>query len=92
MEVIIGFAAGYWVGTRQGREGLHRALDAAREIYGSPEARRIIEEGLSAVQSAAPPVSDIVRKVNGDRRRAMVRGVIDEIVERRFGRQSAAAA
>jgi hypothetical protein len=25
MEALIGFAFGYWVGTRQGREGLERA-------------------------------------------------------------------
>ena len=26
MEVVIGFAVGYWVGTRQGRQGLHPAF------------------------------------------------------------------
>ena len=62
MEVLIGFAVGYWVGTRHGREGLQRALDAAREIYASPEARRLVEEGLSAARSAAVPVSDIIQR------------------------------
>ncbi|MBO0803928.1 MAG: hypothetical protein J2P25_12750 [Nocardiopsaceae bacterium] len=95
MEVIIGFAAGYWVGTRQGREGLQRALDAAREVYASPEARRLIEEGLTAAQQVAP-VAGIIEKVGGNfgssRRRAMIRDVLDEFVESRFGRQVAAAA
>ena len=40
----------------------------------------------------AAPISDIIRKAGGNRRRAMIRDVLDEIVERRFGRQSTAAA
>jgi hypothetical protein len=54
MEVVIGFAVGYWVGTRQGREGMARALDSARAIWESPETRRVLREGLSAVEAAAP--------------------------------------
>jgi len=30
--VLIGFAVGYWVGTRQGRQGLERAVDSVREL------------------------------------------------------------
>lgn len=92
MEVLIGFAAGYWAGTRQGRKGLQRALDAAREIYASPEARRFLGEGLSAARAASPPLAGIIGKATGDRRRAMIRDVLDEVVERRFGRKAAAAA
>jgi hypothetical protein len=46
------------------------------------------------VQGAAQavPIPDIIRKAGGNRRRAMIRDVLDEIVERRFGRQSTAAA
>jgi hypothetical protein len=47
MEVLIGFAIGYWVGTRQGREGLERAMDSVREIAASPEARRLLGGGLA---------------------------------------------
>jgi hypothetical protein len=39
MEVLIGFAVGYWVGTRQGREGLERAIDSVREIAELAERR-----------------------------------------------------
>ncbi|HEX6449773.1 MAG TPA: hypothetical protein VF060_09970 [Trebonia sp.] len=94
MEVLIGFAFGYWVGTRQGREGMQRVLDSAREIWESPEARRLVGEGLSTVQGAAQaaPISDVIRKAGSSRRRAMIRDVLDEIVERRFGRQSTATA
>jgi hypothetical protein len=94
VEVLIGFAVGYWVGTRQGREGMQRVVDSAREIWESPEARRMVGEGLSAVQGAAQaaPISDIIRKAGTNRRRAMIRDALDEIVERRFGRQSTTAA
>jgi hypothetical protein len=94
VEVLIGFAVGYWVGTRQGREGMQRTLDSAREIWESPEARRLVGQGLSAVQRAAQaaPISDIIRKAGSNRRRAMIRDALDEIVERRFGRQSTVAA
>jgi hypothetical protein len=50
MEVLIGFAVGYWVGTRHGRQGLEQAVDAARGIWASPEARHLLGEGLSALQ------------------------------------------
>ncbi len=39
METIIGFIAGYYLGTRQGREGLERFLNSAREIAASEEVR-----------------------------------------------------
>jgi hypothetical protein len=90
VEVIIGFAVGYWVGTRQGRDGLARALEAAREVAASPEARKLLEDGLSMVQSVAPSAAGIVTG-GGDGNGAVIRGVIDEFVERRFGRLSAAA-
>ncbi|HEX4291307.1 MAG TPA: hypothetical protein VH021_20445 [Trebonia sp.] len=61
METVIGFAFGYWVGTRQGREGMQKALDATREIWASPETRRLAAEGLSALESLAGPVRDKLR-------------------------------
>jgi hypothetical protein len=90
MEALIGFAVGYWVGTRQGRQGLEHALDAAREIWQSPETRRLLGEGLLAVQGLAPD-SGILGKGGRDTRAAIIRGVIDEVVERRYGRKAAAA-
>ena len=61
METVIGFAFGYWVGTRQGREGMQKALDSAREIWGSPETRRVAAEGLSAIEAQAGPARDKLR-------------------------------
>jgi hypothetical protein len=74
MEVVLGFAVGYWVGTRQGREGLARALDSARAIWESPETRRMlteIEPMLERVQS------------RGGTRASIISSVVDEIRDRR---------
>jgi len=91
MEVVLGFAVGYWVGTRQGRHGLERALDAARDIWASPETRRLLGEGLSTMQATAP-VSGIFGKGSSrDKTLAVIRDVLDEVVERRSGRQPKAA-
>ena len=85
-EVVIGFAAGYWIGTRQGRQGMERAPDAARDIWESPETRRVLAEGLSALREAAP-VSGILGKGGSrDKSLAVIRDVLDDIVERRHGR------
>ena len=61
VETVIGFAFGYWVGTRHGREGMQRALDSAREIWTSTEIRRLAAEGLSALEAMAGPVRDKLR-------------------------------
>ena len=90
MEVLIGFAVGYWVGTRHGRKGLEQALETARGIWESPESRRLLGEGLSALQGVMP-IMDAARKRRGDARSAIIRGVIDEIMERRSGHHAATA-
>ena len=58
METVIGFAVGYWVGTRQGRQGLQKALDSAQAIWASPETKRLLSEGLSAFETVAAPALD----------------------------------
>jgi hypothetical protein len=90
MEVILGFAVGYWVGTRQGRDGLQRALDSARTIWESPETKRALREGLSALESVAPAVSGLQRG-RGNSRAAIISSVMDEILERRERRAARAA-
>jgi hypothetical protein len=87
MEVLVGFAVGYWVGTRQGRQGIEQAVDTVREIWASPEARRLLGEGLSA----AAPVAGLLGKNKRDSGLAVIRGVIGEVVERRYGHQEQAA-
>jgi hypothetical protein len=87
MEVLIGFAVGYWVGTRQGREGLERAIDSVREIAAHPETRRMLGEGLSA----ATPVANRLSRSGRGTGFAVIRGVIDEVIDRRAEHQAHAA-
>ena len=87
METLIGFAVGYWIGTRHGRKGLEEALETARELWASPTGQRLVSEGVSIVQGVLP-VADAVRK---GRRGALISSVVDEILERRSARQAAAA-
>jgi hypothetical protein len=91
MEVLIGFAVGYWMGTRHGRKGFEDALDTAREAWQSPMAQRLLEDGLSVLQTVKP-VSDAIQKSRRDTRSALIHGVIDEIIERRSARQAPRAA
>ena len=85
MEVLIGFAFGYWVGTRQGREGLERAIDSVREIAAHPETKRLLGEGLSA----AAPLAAVLGKSGKSTGFAVIRGVIEEVVERRADHRAA---
>ncbi len=85
MEVVIGFAVGYWVGTRQGRQGLQHALESAQAIWASPETRRLLGEGLSA----AAPVMDRLGTRSRSRRAALISTVVDELIERRQARHAA---
>ncbi len=47
METIIGFAAGYLVGAREGRDGYDRLKTSVEAIMKSPEARRMAAEAMS---------------------------------------------
>ncbi len=47
METIIGFAAGYLVGTKEGKAGLDRLKTSAQAIAKSPEVRRMADEAIS---------------------------------------------
>ena len=88
MEAVIGFAVGYWVGTRQGRQGLQKALDSAQAIWASPENKRMLSEGLSAFETVATPALD---RLGGksNRRSALISTVVDELIERRQSRRAA---
>jgi hypothetical protein len=90
METLIGFAVGYWIGTKHGRKGLEEALDAAREIWASPAGQRMVSEGTSFIQ-AVTPVADALRKGRRSARGTLIHTVVDEILERRSARQTAAA-
>ena len=91
MEVVIGFAVGYWIGTRQGRQGLQHALESAQAIWASPETKRLLSEGLSTVETVAGPAIDRMGKGSRSRRAALISSVVDELIERRQARARHAA-
>ena len=89
MEVVIGFAVGYWVGTRQGRQGLQTALESAQAIWAHPETRRMLavlgtdgramhEYGLAEGVLATVRQRAAGRKVAGIRVRFGVKHAVDE--------------
>jgi len=47
METVIGFAAGYLAGTKDGRQGLERIKSSLRDIARSKEARRLASEAVT---------------------------------------------
>ena len=83
METIVGFVAGYLVGTRGGRDGLARLRSSWHSIRTSPEVRRLAGEavtvagmvvrrassgGLGGLSEAAGGVTDmLVRRAVGAR-------------------------
>jgi hypothetical protein len=87
METAIGFALGYWVGTRQGRQGMQKALDSARDIWASPETRKLLAEGVAALETAAPALSMFGKRGGGPTK--ILSGVVDELIERRAARGAA---
>ena len=90
MELVIGFAVGYWVGTRQGRQGLQNALESAQAIWAHPETRKMLAESISAVETVAGPAMErLGNKSSRSRRTALISSVVDELIERRQARRAA---
>lgn len=90
VEVAIGFAVGYWVGTRQGRQGLQEALDSAQAIWASPETKKLVGEGLAAFQTVAAPALDRLGSKSNRRSAAIISSVVDDVLDRRQARRNAA--
>ncbi len=86
LEVIIGFAVGYLVGTRQGRQGMQKALDSAQAIWASPETRKLLSEGLTAFEAVAAPAMDRLGTRSGRGNASLISSMVDEVIERRRAR------
>ena len=87
MEVVFGFAVGYYIGTRQGRKGLQEAIESAQAIMASPETRRFMSEAMNTFETVAGPAMERVRSRSGSGNRAALFGsVVDELIERRARR------
>jgi hypothetical protein len=81
METIVGFVAGYLVGTRQGREGLERLRSSWNSIRTSPEVRKLAAEAVTIAQIAVRQASSGGLKGLG----GTVGGVTDIIVRKAAG-------
>jgi hypothetical protein len=90
VEVLVGFAFGYWVGTRQGRQGLQEALANVQAIMAHPETRKLLSEGLSAFEVVAAPALERVGGGRSSRNARFIGSVVDDLLERRRGRARAA--
>jgi len=47
METIIGFAAGYLVGAKEGKDGLDRMKTSVEAIVNSPETRKLAGQAMA---------------------------------------------
>jgi hypothetical protein len=83
VEVVLGFAVGYWIGTRQGRKGLQEALDSAQAILASPETKRLLGEALTVLEATA---GERLGGKSSRNRVALLGSVVDELIERRSRR------
>jgi H+/Cl- antiporter ClcA len=87
VEVVFGFAVGYYLGTRQGRRGLQEAIESAQAIMASPETRRLLSEAISTFETVAGPVMERAgRRSSSTARAALIGSVVDELLERRARR------
>jgi len=87
VEVVLGFAVGYYIGTRQGRKGLQEAIESAQAIMASPETRRLLSEAISTFEAVAGPAMERMgRRSSGGSRVALIGSVVDELIERRSRR------
>ena len=87
VEVVLGFAVGYYIGTRQGRKGLLDAIESAQAIMASAETRRLLSEAITTFETVAGPAMERVsRKTKSGNRAALIGSVVDELIERRARR------
>jgi hypothetical protein len=76
METMIGFAIGYYFGTRHGREGLAQARGALEAIVRSDETRQLAATAFAAAQ---PVFKQLVSSGPG----AILSGVIEQLARQR---------
>jgi hypothetical protein len=86
VEVVLGFAIGYYIGVRQGHRGLQEAIESAQAIMASPETRRMLSEAISAAENVAGPALSRMARRSGGSRAALIGSVVDELIERRSRR------
>ncbi|HEY2692604.1 MAG TPA: hypothetical protein VGJ50_29500 [Streptosporangiaceae bacterium] len=78
METIVGFLAGYLVGTREGRDGLNRLRSSWHSIRTSPEVRKLAGEAVTVAET-------VVRRATSGGLGEAAGGVTDMLVRRAVG-------
>ena len=71
METIVGFVAGYLVGTREGKDGLERMRSSWHPIRTSPEVRKLAADAITLVEG-------VVRQRSG---RAGIGGAVGNVTD-----------
>ncbi|HXE00066.1 MAG TPA: hypothetical protein VN646_26155 [Candidatus Acidoferrum sp.] len=66
MGIVVGFAVGYLLGTRAGRERFDELIDAARTIAGSKELQSLMMVGTTVLTRAIVDGAFTPRGSNGD--------------------------
>jgi hypothetical protein len=77
METIIGFVAGYLVGTREGKAGLERLKTSWQAITTSPEVRKMASDAIGMAEQV------VKRAPVGGISGAVVRSVASRATTRR---------
>jgi len=85
METIVGFVAGYLVGTREGKDGLERMRSSWQSIRTSPEVRKLAADAISLVETT-------VRQRSGRAGIGGLGSVTDMLVRRAVGAREGRAA
>jgi hypothetical protein len=62
METLVGFAVGFLVGTREGKQGIARIRASLAAIRDSADVRQIVGEAATAL---APVVREVARSTGG---------------------------
>lgn len=60
-SLVIGFAAGYVLGSRAGRERYEQIADGARKLAGNPTVQSAASKAQETVVTQAPVVADAVK-------------------------------
>jgi hypothetical protein len=90
METIVGFVAGYLVGTREGRDGLERLRSSWHAIRTSPEVRKLAVEAVTVAEMTVRQVSSGRGNVGG--LGSAVGDVRDMLIRRAVGAREGRAA
>jgi hypothetical protein len=80
METIVGFVAGYLVGTREGKDGLERMRSSWHSIRTSPEVRKLAADAITLAEG-------VMRQRSG---RASIGGAVGNVTDMLVRRATAA--